>query len=133
MKLRTRFARAGRRARRVPGTMNGSERRYAETVLTPRQAKGEIDGWFFEAVTLKLAPDTRYTPDFMVVLDNGEVEFHEVKGGFMEDHSHVKIKVAAEKFPFRFWLAKERRKKDGGGFEIKEVGEPVPPAEKGEK
>ena len=101
--------------------MNGAERRYAETVLAPRQAAGELDGWFFEAVTLKLAPNARYTPDFMVVLDSGEIEFHEVKG-WMEEAAFVRIKVAAEKFPFRFWLATVRTKKDGGGFEIKEVG-----------
>ncbi len=39
----------------------------------------------------------------------------------MEDDAAVKIKVAAEAFPFRFVLVKARAKRDGGGFEAQEV------------
>jgi len=37
----------------------------------------------------------------MVVNKDQEIEFHEVKGYWMDD-AKVKIKVAAAKFPFRF-------------------------------
>ena len=97
-----RVAKAGRR-RRLAGTMNRLEARYAE-LLDARQAAGEVAEWHFEALTLKLARDTRYTPDFMVVLPDGTVELHEVKG-FMREDAHVKLKVCALAFPFTVRVA----------------------------
>ena len=82
------------------GVMNGTERVYSLR-LGMIQALGEIVWYKFEGMTLKLAKDTRYTPDFAVINKNGELEFHEVKG-FMRDDALVKIKVAAEMFPFIF-------------------------------
>lgn len=70
----------------------------------------EIIWCSFEAVKLRLADRTFYTPDFLVMKANGEIEIHEVKG-FWEDDARVKIKVAAEAFPFRF-IAVNRKKKE---------------------
>lgn len=109
------------RHKHKPGEMNAQEREYAAR-LDMRKRVGEIELFMFEAVTLKLAPDTRYTPDFGVMLTDGTFEFHEVKG-HMEDDAWVKIKVAAAMFPFRFVLARKRPKKHGGGWEITVVGE----------
>jgi intracellular sulfur oxidation DsrE/DsrF family protein len=64
----------------------------------------------------RLADRTFYTPDFNVMLSNFEMEMHEVKG-FMEDDAAVKIKVVAEIYPFRFFLAHRVRKQ----WDIKEV------------
>jgi hypothetical protein len=50
-------------------------------------------------LTLKLADDCRYTPDFIVVRFSGAIEAHEVKG-FWRDDAKVKIKVAARLFPW---------------------------------
>lgn len=98
----------GRTVRRVPGTMNRTEHAYAAN-LAEKVALGLIDSYWFESMTLKLAPDTRWTPDFLVFMPDGEIQFHEVKGRNkktskprIEDHSFVKIKVAAAMFPFRF-------------------------------
>lgn len=110
-----RFARAYRR-RHTPGQMNKLEAAYAER-LRIQQAAGEIAEFAFEAVTLKLAADCRLTPDFFVVMPDGVVEFHETKG-FMEGDAAVKLRVAADKFPFRFKLVKQRAKRDGGGWEF---------------
>lgn len=63
----------------------------------------------YEAVTLRLAKRTRYTPDFMVLLENGRIEFHEVKG-FWRDDARVKIKLAAEWFPWFTFRAITRAK-----------------------
>jgi len=41
---------------------------------------------------------------------------HEVKG-FWQDDARVKIKVAADMYPFRFIAVKPRAKKDGGGWQ----------------
>ena len=77
--------------------------------------------WYrYEGITLKLAMDTRFTPDFIVMDKDGFLEVHEVKG-FMRDDAHVKLKVAAEQFPFKFFLIRLIPKKDGGGWDIKEL------------
>lgn len=113
-------AKANNRRRHTPGTMNAQEREYA-AMLDASVKAGEIRGYYFERMTFKLADDTRYTPDFMVVLNDGELRFDEVKG-FMEDDAWVKFKVAAEMFPFSFRLAKKRAKKDGGGWVTNDYG-----------
>lgn len=81
--------------------MNRTEAAYAGTLEVGKMV-GEIKSWRFQAMTLKLADDTRYTPDFMVVRPDDTIEFHEVKG-FWRDDARVKIRVAADFFPlFRF-------------------------------
>lgn len=64
----------------------------------------------FEAVKLRLADTTFYSPDFAVQTISGQIEMHEVKG-FWRDDARVKIKVAAALYPFRF-LAVTREKSD---------------------
>lgn len=95
--------------------MNKTEERYA-WLLEGRKQAGEIQRYEFEKITLKLGADCRYTPDFYVVNRESEVEFHEVKG-FFRDDAKVKIKVAAENFPFRFFLAQVVK----GGWEVTEI------------
>ncbi len=81
--------------------MNKLEARYAREVLDIRQMAGEIVSWKYEAIKLRLAKRTYYTPDFLVFSRNG-FEIHETKGHWKDD-SRVKIKVAAEMFPeFKF-------------------------------
>jgi hypothetical protein len=80
--------------------MNKTEKAWAIQQEAYRRS-GEIFSWAFGKVTLKLADDTRYTPDFMVIESDGSIRFDEVKG-FWRDDAKVKIKVAAEQFPFRF-------------------------------
>lgn len=115
--LRRRFA-AGR-ARKQPGAMNKSEAAYAQHLETRRLA-GEIRSWAYEALKLRLADRTFLTPDFFVWHADGIVECHEVKG-FMEDDAAVKLKVAADRWPFRFYLVRVRAKRDGGGWEVQEL------------
>lgn len=49
-------------------------------------------------VTLVIGHDTRYTPDFIVIL-NGKLSAREVKG-FMRDDARVKLMVVARQFPW---------------------------------
>lgn len=102
------------------GERNKSEAEY-EATLIARQQAGAVLWQQFQSMTLVLAKDTRYTPDFNVMAADGVLEMHEVKG-FMRDDANVKIKVAAAMFPFRFFLVRKRAKRDGGGFSIEEVG-----------
>lgn len=101
-----------------PGQMNKLEASYAME-LEVRKRAGEIVNYWFEAITLKLAPDTRYTPDFAVLMADYTMELHETKG-FFRDDAKVKLKIAAEKFPFKFVLVQSVAKKHGGGWAIKE-------------
>lgn len=83
--------------------MNKLEAAYAAELDLLLRA-GEIRSWAFEAVKLRLAAKTFYSPDFLVVAKDGSIELHETKG-HMEDDAAVKIKVAARLFPmFRFRL-----------------------------
>ncbi len=89
--------------------MNSLERRYAQH-LHSRRLAGEIHSFSFERHNLKLADRTYYRPDFEVMLTDGTIEFHEVKG-FMRDDANVKIKVAAQQFPqYVFRLVRWDRK-----------------------
>lgn len=119
MKKREVYSRSKRRpahAVHTPGKMNKTEAAYAER-LEGMMRSGEIAWYRFEAVTLKLADNTRYTPDFAVENKDGELEMHEVKG-FWRDDARVKIKVAAAIFPFRFIAVQAKSKKDGGGWKV---------------
>lgn len=102
---------------RVPELkMNKLESAYAE-LLAGRTLAGEVRWWRYEAVKLKLADHTFYTPDFVIQLANLELEFHETKG-WMRDDANVKIKVAAEQYPlFRFVLCK----KDKSGWSFRQI------------
>ena len=93
-------ARAGRTAMRKPGDMNRLETDYAWRLEMLKRA-GEIADYAFEPVKLRLADRTFYTPDFMVIMPDGVIEFHETKG-FWQDDARVKIKGAAELHPYKF-------------------------------
>lgn len=106
----------GQKGRKIG--MNLTEERYAAH-LELRRRVGEIEWFKFEGLKLRLAKDTFYTPDFFVMLPDGTLEVHEVKG-FWEDTARVKIKVAAEMYPFQFVAIKVIPKKDGGGWAVEE-------------
>lgn len=73
----------------------------------------EIRDYVYEPMGLKLAAKTYYHPDFLVVYENRIIEIHEIKAGYKnkkgvivplyKDDAIVKLKVAANKFPwFKF-------------------------------
>jgi hypothetical protein len=110
--------RGGRaRARHVIGKMNKLETAYSEA-LEARKREGLICDWKFEAIKLRLANLTYYSSDFLVIAGDDVVELHEVKG-FWEDDARVKIKVAAEQFPWFRFLGVTRRK---GVWATEEIG-----------
>jgi len=83
--------------------MNGLEARYAGYLEAQRKT-GKIALWKFEAMKLRLADGTFYTPDFFIMQWSGAVGFHETKG-FWRDDARAKIKMAAELFPWFFFVA----------------------------
>lgn len=108
------------RPKRVPGEMNKTEQRYEQEVILPKYKAGDINWYGFEALTFKLAPDTRYTPDFIVQLSDGTIEAIDVKAGkkdgkpLCEDDALVKMKTAAQLFPVQFLMT--WRLKDTGAW-----------------
>lgn len=101
---------------RLPaGTMNKTEQAYA-ALLKQRQHAGEVAWFRFEGVNLRLADKTFYRPDFAVMLSDGSLEMHEVKGHWTDD-ARVKIKVAAGQYPFQFIAVQALPRKAGWGVE----------------
>jgi len=82
------------------GVMNKTEQKYAD-LLSLKKQSGEVVEWWFDSINLKIGDNCHYRPDFLVMLSSGELEMHETKG-YWTDDALVKIKVAAEKFPFTF-------------------------------
>lgn len=114
--------RACRQTIHAPGKMNRTEERYSQH-LDLLKERGKIADWSFETIKLRLGPDwlTSYMPDFLVLLPDGVVEMHEVKGAskskssikgaHWQEGSREKIKIAAGLFPFRFVAVHEERGK----------------------
>ncbi|WP_047236932.1 hypothetical protein [Chromobacterium subtsugae] len=100
------------------GAMNKTEEAY-ENHLAQRKQAGEVAWYRFEGVKLRLADNTFYSPDFAVMLANGQMEMHEVKGHWQDD-ARAKIKIAADQYPFRFIAVKVQAKRDGGGWAVEE-------------
>lgn len=98
------------------GVMNKTEYAYSEH-LRLLQLTEKIAWFKFEAIKLRLADNTFYSPDFLVLHQDGVLEAHEVKG-FWEDDARVKIKVAASLYPFRFMAVTVRGRKLGNGWDV---------------
>ncbi len=97
--------------------MNKTERRRA-LELEALKGAGVIRHWGYEPITLKLAHDCRYTPDFFIVENGGAMRFEETKG-FLRDDAAVKLRVAARQFPmFRFVMLRAAK---GGGWITTEI------------
>lgn len=103
--------------------MNKTESHYASHLEILKQSK-QIHDYWFEKVTLKIAPDTRLTMDFMIQNIDGTLELHDVKGSrfIYQDDAKVKVKTAAIMFPFDFYVVFPRTQKMGGGaWDIEKV------------
>lgn len=107
----------------MPDYKNKLESSYAAH-LAARKAAGEIADWAYEAVTFDLTHGIlkhkcTYTPDFIVTLLDGTVEYHETKG-FMREDAAVKVKLAASQHPeARFLIVTYKNKRLG--WQYKEI------------
>ena len=96
--------------RHTRGVMNKTERLYSQE-LDRRSKTGQWIEWKFESVKLRLpGHNIHYTPDFLVLTaaafdcDHLQVEFHEVKG-FMREDAWIKVKAAAQAYPWwKFYI-----------------------------
>lgn len=108
---RTRYAKGQQRKTRFP---NKLEAEYG-LVLEAEKRQGLIRDYRFEAVTLKLADDCRLTIDWFVMAADDVIEMREVKGPHAWEDSIIKLRVAAQMYPFRFSL----HRKVNGAWESK--------------
>jgi hypothetical protein len=104
------------------GSMNRTETAYAQYLELQKRA-GEVVWFAFDAVKLRLADNTFLSVDFFVMTKACELQAHDVKGSMaiITDDAKVKMKVAGEKFPFQFFYAIPKAKKNGGGWDLIEV------------
>lgn len=93
-----------RRHRHRKGEMNKWEARYGAEILSPRVTAGELIGYSYEAIKLRLADKTWYTPDYCAWDEYERTEVHEVKGHW-ESRDRVRWKVAAEMYPNILFVA----------------------------
>lgn len=84
---------------RLRNQMNKAEAAHAAELELLKRV-GEIQEYLWQPLRLKLAPDCTYEPDFLVLTASGAIEFHEIKGGYITDDALVKLRVAAQRFPF---------------------------------
>ena len=94
--------------------MNKTEAAYDQH-LQALHAAGDVLWHRFEPMRLRLADGAWFTPDFGVLTRDCLFEFHETKG-FWREAARVRIKIAAELFPFKFIAIK----RDGGGWKREE-------------
>ena len=101
------------KGRMKKGELNRTETSYAQYLEGEKQS-GRVADYWFESLKLKVADGTCwYTPDFMVLLPDGRLELHEVKGSprvFFDD-AKCKVKVVATSFPFAMTVVYPRAKR----------------------
>ena len=90
---------------RKPKTQNKGECAYDRHLM----ARLDVAWHQFEGITLKLGPDCRLTPDFVIMRPDGSLECHDVKGRkgdsyWAEEDAMIKIRTAAAMYPFRFFI-----------------------------
>lgn len=93
--------------------LNKTEKAYYE--LLRRECNVHWIG--VQNITLKLADDCRFTPDFCI-LRVDSMEFIDVKG-FQREDALIKIKVAARMFPWATFVIVKKSK--SGGWEHENV------------
>ena len=90
--------------------------------LDLQKAAGEIHDYWWEGLKLRLAPKTFLTLDALIQNNDGSLELHDVKGNLIMPEAMVKMKVAAEKFPFPIFIVRQIPKREGGGWSKTRVG-----------
>jgi len=102
------------------GRLKLGERNKTEAAYESRLEmlkRSDVVAWYkFEGIKLRLADNTFLTVDFSVMLANGQMEMHDVKGAkhLFADDARAKMKIAAELYPFKFIAAYPTDRKFSG-------------------
>lgn len=92
--------------------MNNTERAFA-ALLAEWQHMGTIVWWKFHPMRVRLAKNTYYEIDFLVLRSDGLIVIYETKGGYTSEKGQMKIKLCAEALPV-FKIIKAVKSKSGG-------------------
>lgn len=95
--------------------MNKTESAFA-AYLQERQYSGAIVWWKFHPMRVRLAKNTYYEIDFLVMAADGVLTIYETKGGYTSEKGQMKIKLCAEALPV-FKMVKASRKNGVWNFE----------------
>lgn len=111
-----RFAKGSHPTKRTG--MTGTEKAYA-AYLEGQRVLGVVEWFIYEGMKFALGGGAWFCPDFAVMLPSGDIELHEVKG-YWDAAGRLRIKVASERYPFRFVGVTRIPKRDGGGWKREE-------------
>lgn len=95
---------------------NKWEQEFGEVLRQQQQTIGLIAWYQFEALRFRLADGAYYKPDFVALTTTGSLIAYEVKGMWREA-ARVRIKVAADRHPFKFVAVRKKLVREGGGWE----------------
>jgi hypothetical protein len=68
-----------------------------------------VAAYWYEGITLLLADDLRYTPDFLVQYVDGRLALEECKGPHIREDSLLKLRMCAERFPFPLKMYQQQK------------------------
>lgn len=110
--------------------MRPIDRAFVKECLGPARLRGEIKRWWYQPFKVRLSRiQNWFTVDFFAVMADDTMTAYETKGSWRapgQDRQHVKIKVAADEYPIYRWVvAMQRRKKDGGGWKFTDYSDPA--------
>jgi len=106
---------------RAPASqLNKTEQEWANQ-LEQQRARGEILWWKAHPFNVRLADDTFYRIDFLVMRSDMRLEIHETKGEYVTEKGQMKIKLCAEVLPVIPVVKMTKlSKKSGGGWKREE-------------
>jgi hypothetical protein len=94
------------------GRKNKLEARFEREYLQPKRDFGHLVWFDFEPIKFRLADGAWYTPDFISQGAGGSLVAWETKG-FWREAARIRIKVAADKYPWIQFIAVTRDRKTG--------------------
>lgn len=94
------------------GRLNKLEARFQREFLQRKRDKGDLLWYDFEALKFRLADGAWYTPDFVSEDMHGSMVAWETKG-FWREAARIRIKVAADKYPWIRFIAVTRDRRTG--------------------
>jgi hypothetical protein len=110
------------------GVMNKTEQHFLDTWILPGVQGGRIKKWWYEKWRFTLTepgpgrPGIGYTPDFILMLSDGELQCYEVKGvGNARLESVNRTKLFRDDMGMRTFIAWQLPAREGGGFRIEEI------------
>lgn len=90
------------------GEPNKLEQRHRDTVIADGIKSGEYVDCLYEAVSFSISHNEErivYTPDWLILRADGEIEIHEVKGAIYRGDSRVRLRLAASRYYWINWKA----------------------------